>query len=117
MVNFELNGNLTLEKYKSLLLKAYILVGNGGRYLVFSDGGYLLRHLYNDILRYWYAAANSRISNRGLLIDSVTDIQNLPRRIIKDIERNADSVAEQRSRSGWEVIYMTNVRFVFVNYF
>ena len=115
VVNFPVEEpELTVDMVQQMLRAGLAAVGFGGRYLVFAEAGYMLRNMYRNILRYFYAGANSRVFRRGLFVEGAEQIDNLPERIIRDINDNAENATNNRDRSGWQVERVTNVRTVWL---
>lgn len=116
-VNYKQRGPLTLESFQRKLKAALREVGYGANYSVFAEAGFLLRHRYNNVLRFFYAGANTQLFQGSIHVHNLESINNLPARVRKQILDAGESAVNSREESGWILVAITNIKFIFVNYF
>ena len=109
VINFPNRGEVTERKLERMLMRGFAVVGPVHPSIVVVRVAYLMKHIDTGGLRYFYGSKNTTVFKKSLIVGNVDSIRNMPQRYINDLHNLKNVIANNQSRSGWEIEAITNV--------
>ncbi len=103
-----------MNKVKKMLMHGLTVVGQAYAFKVFISVGYIMKHIDHSALRYFYGSKNTLVWSKALNVRGVGRIQHMPASYQRQIETLKDRLGNNQTRSGWNIMGITNCRCIFV---
>ena len=102
---------LTTKVFERCLLDAWLLASSNSVFM-FAECGYILRHVTDNVLRFWYPSTNSQIFSRASFINGKESIEKQVKRFNDEEPYLVEQFVNEAPRSGYLFVRFVSLRFV-----